>query len=193
MEKKKREKKKTSKPQDRNQDEMAPPPDTEQIPDLHPNKAEKEERTKDQKGERDGRRSGEKEKKPNRRERIMEKKRKRRPAIEREDDQGGNRSEMAPASRLHAGSLGRGLLSAVFSILLVVRLLALLSLAGVWNALSVGHLAPSLAEDLADFTERQVGVVLLELATLLIREEEVGGKGTLGGVGVCNSEKRIRI
>lgn len=52
-------------------------------------------------------------------------------------------------------------------------------------ALLVAESLPPLTEDLADLAERDAGVLLTDIVTLLVRKEHVGGKTTLGRVGIC--------
>jgi len=75
-----------------------------------------------------------------------------------------------------AGSVG--------GLLLLVTLLVGLGLGIVRLLLLVVEGLPLLAELLADLAELDTGVVLADLVTLLVGEEHVGGKTTLGLVGV---------
>jgi hypothetical protein len=77
------------------------------------------------------------------------------------------------------------LLVGVVSLLLIlVSLLVDGSLGLVRSTLLLVEGLPSLTEELADLAERDTGVLLTDVLTLLVGEEHVGGKTTLGGVGV---------
>jgi len=76
------------------------------------------------------------------------------------------------------------LTSVVFGLLIFVALLISLSFCLVWLTLLLAQCLPSISKDLADLAEADAGVLFTNILTLVVGEEHVGRKTTLGRVGV---------